>query len=504
MSRSEPEREVKLEVAPQFSLPDLGGVWEGLKVTEPRRRRLHTVYWDTPDLRLARWGVSLRHREGEGWTVKLPAEMEGAAMVRGEHTFPGPARQPAAAAVDLVRAYVRSAPLEPVANLRTNRVAVELRDVAGGELAEVVDDEVSVLDGRRVAIRFRQLEVEIGKEAPGELVEAVLARLRDAGAGRPDPVPKHLRALGPRALAAPEIASLPRQPLATPVDAVRAALASSVVRLLRHDAGVRLGDDPEEVHQARVATRRLRSDTRTFAPLLDEGWTEPLRAELGWLADLLGAVRDADVLLERMRRRAAEVEGDAGIPDGGRLAPLLKRLEREREEARGRLLEGLRGERYVALLDRLVEAAGEPRFSPAAAELGMDELPALASRSWRRLRDAVRRLGSHPTEEELHSVRIAAKRARYAAEAVQPAVGRDARRFAEAVAGIQGVLGEHHDAVVAAAWLRRAAPGLSPTGAFLAGRISAGEEALAAASARAWRRSWKKLDQRRLTAWMAG
>src|SRR5205814_5216193 len=87
-------------------------------------------------------------------------------------------------------------------------------------------------------------------------------------------------------------------------DAVRAAMAAGVARLLRHDPGVRIGDDPEDVHQARVATRRLRPDLRTFRPLLDQARSEALRDELKWLADLLGANRDADVLMERLREHA--------------------------------------------------------------------------------------------------------------------------------------------------------------------------------------------------------
>src|SRR5207248_11382379 len=95
-------------------------------------------------------------------------------------------------------------------------------------------------------------------------------------------------------------------------DAVRAALAAGTTRLLRHDPGVRLGDDPEDVHQARVGARRLRSDLRTFAPLVEPDWREHLQDELRWLGDQLGAVRDADVLLDRLRRQASTLpERDA-------------------------------------------------------------------------------------------------------------------------------------------------------------------------------------------------
>src|SRR5256884_9458433 len=127
---------------------------------------METVYYDTADLRLARWGVSLRRRAGEGWTLKLaePPSKPGnqtAVLERDELTFQGGAKKPPEAALEVVRAYVRKAELVPVARLSTLRRRVRLVDASGTRVAEVVDDEVSVRDGRRVAARFRGIEVEI-------------------------------------------------------------------------------------------------------------------------------------------------------------------------------------------------------------------------------------------------------------------------------------------------------------------------------------------------------
>src|ERR1700680_3664755 len=154
------EREVKLGAGPAFHLPDLSGVVDGVTVTPPEAVRLETVYYDTPDLRLARWGVSLRHRAGEGWTLKLPpatvaGSPQGALLERDELVFQGGAKKPPQAAVDIVRAYVRKAELVPVARLSTLRRRVRLVDAAGARVAEGVDDEGSVRDGRRGAARFR-------------------------------------------------------------------------------------------------------------------------------------------------------------------------------------------------------------------------------------------------------------------------------------------------------------------------------------------------------------
>src|SRR6202158_5111937 len=201
------EREVKLGAGPAFHLPDLSGVVDGVTVTPRETVRLDTVYWDTPDLRLARWGVSLRHRAGEGWTLKLPpihatGHGHGPALLeRDELTFQGGAKKPPPAAIAVVRAYVRNAELIPVARLSTVRRRVRLIDGAGARVAEVVDDEVSVRDGRRVAARFREIEVEImgSNEAAEGVQAAVVAPLRTGGGGAPDAAPTDHRALGRRA-----------------------------------------------------------------------------------------------------------------------------------------------------------------------------------------------------------------------------------------------------------------------------------------------------------------
>ena len=273
------EREAKLQAPAGFRLPELGG--DGLVATGMEPRRLVTVYVDTPDLRIARWGSSLRHRQGEGWTVKLPSPTNGSQLVRTEVNFEGDdARKLPTAAADLVRAFVRGQELAPVARLQTLRRGVEIGDDVGRRLAVVTDDEVSVMDGRRVASRFRELEVELDPEADDDLSEILIDRLTQAGAGPLDNVPKLVRALGPRAASPPDVEVAELDEHATVADVVRRELATSVVRLLRHDAGVRLGEDPEAVHQARVATRRVRSALRTFRDVIEPDWGRSLRGRL--------------------------------------------------------------------------------------------------------------------------------------------------------------------------------------------------------------------------------
>jgi CHAD domain-containing protein len=497
------EREVKLAVPPGFVLPDLDGEIQGLSARPEPSRQMRTTYFDTPDLRVARWGCSLRHRSDEGWTVKLPAVSQvklpagsqGKLLVRDEHTFPGSASRPAPEAVDLLLAYLRTQEVAPVARLRTVRQRTELRDPIGELVGEVVDDEVSVMSGRKVADRFREIEVEARDGLTDELLEQVLARLREAGAGEAQ-TPKHLRALGPRASDPPELVESPLDSNPTVADVLRLALVRSVVRLLRHDAGVRLGEDPEAVHQARVATRRVRSDLRTYRDVLDPEWATPLRDELKWLAAELGNVRDAEVLGTRLREIAQQLRQ----PDATQAGKLIARLESRRDDARSELLAAMRDKRYLALLDEVVEAAKRPRLLEEAARPAKEVLPVIMTTAWGKLSDAVGESSDHPTNEELHGVRIQTKRVRYAAESMIPVFGKPADRFAERAADLQDVLGEHQDAVVAGEWLRDAA-GRGAKTAFVAGQLAELERQRTLRARAEWPGGWKKLSRKRTRFW---
>lgn len=490
------EREVKLEPPPGFHLPALHGVAKGVTVHPEVLSDLDALYYDTSDLRLARAGASLRFRDG--WTVKLPAGMEGSLLVRGEHTFGGAPGAPPDAALDLVRAWVRTARVGPVARLRTRRRRVELTDARGARVAEVVDDEVTVLRDGRITGRFRELEVELGERADRALADALIARLQAAGAGHPDPVPKIVRALGAVALEPPEVAAVRRLPHDCRAgDVVRTAIAGSVAQLLAHDGAVRLGEDEEAVHQARVATRRLRSDLRTFRSLLVPEWDAALRDELRWLGNELGAVRDTDVLLGLLRSTAERLPE----PERGSGIGLTRRLAQHREGARAELLVAMRSRRYAALLDRLVEAAHAPALAVDAP--ARDTLPALVRGPWSHLAAAVAALPADPADEALHAVRIHAKRCRYAAEAVAPVVGKRARRFARRVQRVQEALGDHQDTVIAVAWLRDAATHAQTRGDTFAAGMMAGMVHDRGITARAeFASAWRAARRKQLRAWL--
>jgi CHAD domain-containing protein len=471
------EREVKLAVPDGFELPELPG--------EPLPPRTFTsTYLDTPDRSFALAGVTLRRRVENGaglWQLKLPADGGRLELeARG-----GPRGAPAALA-ELLVGLQRGRSLERIAVLRTRRTGVRVH-ADGAPVADVVLDDVAVLDGRRVRERFSELEVE-ALDGHGDTLPGLEAALLAAGAMTGDGRPKALRAAG----------FVPERPMAPSRSApagehVRAALAAQVAELRRHDPGTRLGHDPEELHDLRVATRRLRAILRAARPLLDPEWTASLRDELRWLAGALGPVRDLDVLIERLRAELELLE-----PSERRAAArFLALLGEERESARVAMLAAMSGDRYFALLDRLEAAAAALPVREADVTLAE-----IAAREFARLRRAVRALPADPPDDELHDVRIRGKRARYAAELAEGVVGKPARRFVRAAKRFQDVVGEHQDAVVAEERIRGLlALTRSATAHLAAGRLVERERTRRRDARKAFPRAWARLEKQGRRAW---
>jgi CHAD domain-containing protein len=500
------EREVKLNVGFDFALPDLNGVVDDVRQVELPHAELVSTYFDTRDRRLLRRGITLRQRydradpshEGQ-WTLKLPARVGGATLERTELSWPGDVSTIPDETTRLLRAIVRRAQLEPVAELATSRRRLEIRAPSGERLAELDDDTVEVIGGPQVNARFREIEVEVGAEDAGVL-DSVVARLVAAGARPAGAEPKLARALGVEA----RLPTRPRAPQRrrnmSLAQLVTETVATGLDRLLEHDLGVRLSADPEHVHQARVATRWLRSHLRTFGKVLDPGWNSRLRDELKWLGRALGEVRDADVLAIRLRTQAAE---ELTEDDLGGLAELEQLLSHQRDAVHTKLLAELDSERYVDLLDELTD---RPAFRPGVeAELAAPATHAVrrfVRRPWKRLRRAVAQLDDSPTDQELHQIRIRAKHLRYSAEAAAVAVGKPARRLAKAAANLQDVLGAHHDAVTGERWLRETAATINANPAvFLAGELVAIQRQQQKQLRLRWLTVWKSLAAKRLRRW---
>jgi CHAD domain-containing protein len=422
-------------------------------VDEPRTDELVATYYDTADLRLAREGITLRRRTGgddAGWTLKLPLGRGGDAG-REEVSAPlGRSKTPPPDLRDLVTARVRGEELAPVGELRTTRVTRVLRDTEGTALAELVDDSVTargVGNGDSRPTVFREVEVELVGDAGLTVLDAVGDALCAAGAVAEEFQPKLVRALGARALEPPS----PPRPT-TQISTTRPAgdlltsyLREQVRALITQDARMRR-ELEDSVHKARVATRRLRSALKNFAPLIDAEAVEGLRDELKWLANELAPARDSEVVLVRLRALVQSQPPELLLgPVAARVDErLLGDLVRGTEQA----LAALRSKRYVALLDRLVELATRPPLTELASEPVGEVVPGLVAKSYKRLAKRLRGLDDLD-DEQLHDARKAGKRARYAGEAVVITYGDDAAGFAAAMEEMQDVLGEHQDAVVA-------------------------------------------------------
>ncbi|MEV0410870.1 CYTH and CHAD domain-containing protein [Streptomyces sp. NPDC050448] len=464
--------------AARRGVPDLTGTAEIAAVADQGTVDLDAVYYDTPDQRLAADGLTLRRRTGgadAGWHLKLPVSPG----VRDEVTAPLGDTVPRSLAA-LVRSRVRDTPLEPQVRLLSSRRVTHLLDADGALLAELSTDAVRAERGEAAAA-WTEVEVELADGVDPALLDAVEKKFRKAGLRVCDAPSKLARALTETGTEPP-----PR-PEPGPAEDTAGAHVLSYLReqrdaLVAQDPAVRR-NLPDSVHQMRVACRRMRSAFKTHRKVLDRTSTDPLGEELRWLAAELGLDRDQEVLFERIQTGVTE------LPRTLLLGSVRGRLRvwnnTRRSGTRRRALAALDGKRYAALLDALDALLADPPLLPAAARPAAETLPKAVLRDYGRL--ATRVAGAldlepgQPRDVALHEARKAAKRARYAAEASAPALGKSAKQLAKAMKSVQTLLGDHQDSVVA----REALHGLAVQAAgagepgFTWGVLYAREEALA-------------------------
>ncbi|MFD7263186.1 CHAD domain-containing protein [Streptomyces sp. NPDC059874] len=464
--------------SPRRGVPDLTGTAGITAVSDQGTVDLDAVYYDTPDQRLAADGLTLRRRTGgadAGWHLKLPVSpgVRDEIGVALSDTVP-----PSLAA--LLRSRVRRAGLEPQVRLLSSRSISHLLDADGALLAELSTDEVLAERGEATA-SWTEVEVELADGVDPGLLDAVEKAFRKAGLKVSDAPSKLARALAETGTAPPA------RPGDDRADGTAGAYVLAYLReqrdgLIAHDPAVRR-NLPDSVHQMRVATRRLRSAFKTYRKVLDRDVTDPVGEELRWLAAELGVDRDQEVLRERIAAHLDE------LPDTLLLGPLHSRLRiwdtTCRTESRRQALAALDSERHLALLDSLDALLAAPPLLKAAARPAESVLPKAVLRDYERLAGRVDKAlaleEGHKRDLALHDARKAAKRARYAAEAAVPALGKPAKRLAKAIKAVQSLLGDHQDSVVAREALRGLAVQAAGAGesAFTWGVLYAREEAVA-------------------------
>ena len=350
MAQNANETEAKYDAPASVALPGLDDLPQVAGTSGPDEEQLEAEYYDTGDLRLIRAGITLRRRRGghdAGWHLKLPSGPDTRREIRLPLGRAG-GRVPGELA-ELVRVHTRGERLQPIARVTTRRQRLVLLDESGASLAEVAEDDVSArsLGGPTTESRWHEVEVEL-TGGDRRLLKAADEQLRRDGLRPAGRSAKLERALGDRL---PGPASEP--PLTASAPAGRVVLAylrAQTGKLTSLDPMVR-GNEPDSVHQMRVATRRLRSTLRSFGTIVDRSGTQRLGGELKWLGDVLGEARDAEVLTERMganlrRMPAEQVIGPVQARVQGHFAPA-------RAAAHDAVLAALDSRRYFSLLDEL-------------------------------------------------------------------------------------------------------------------------------------------------------
>lgn len=459
------EIELKLRVAPDAvrrlaAHPLLKG--EGRPVTE----RLRSIYYDTPALDLLRQGIALRvRRVGGGWvqTVKGGGAARGGLHERAESETRVAGPEPELNRIEdkaLARALnpprIRDE-LRPlfVTEFRRNRRMLALR---GGTSVEASIDQGVIRSGGLVN-RLTELELELKRGSSSELYELALKLQRDvplalenrskAERGYALRDPEALRPVKSRA------AALDRG--MTVGDAFKAVMWASLAHLDVNEGGMLAGENPEFLHQMRVAVRRLRSALGVFSPPVTESETEPFARELKWLASCLGPARDWDVFTTET---LPPIEGEFGAH--GELRAFSVRCADLRRRANAKARRAVRSARYQRLILRLAAwiALDPGRVSPQEGsgdglQKPVTELAAaVLERRFQQARRRGRRLAER-SPAELHRLRIAIKKFRYATDFFAALYeGKAARDTLKRLGDLQDILGDMNDAATVAGLIK--------------------------------------------------
>jgi CHAD domain-containing protein/transposase-like protein len=292
--------------------------------------------------------------------------------------------------------------------------------------------------------------------------EQGLDRLLEEEAGEEPIGAEPAEAAAPRAPAAPD--HHPARP-GIRIDDTMATAAVKTLRfhfhrMLDHEEGTRLGDDPEELHDMRVATRRMRAALQVFAGHLDPKAVRPIAKGLRRTGRTLGAVRDLDVFYGKTQGYLETLPEECRYG----LDPLLAAWRAEREAARARLLEYLDSDQYRRFVARFQEFLEKPEAAelPALAADGSvvphrvaDVLPAVIYQRMAAVWAYAGPLAApDPPLVRFHRLRIAGKFLRYTLEFFEEVLGPEGRPLIRSTKDLQDHLGDLQDAVVTCGVLR--------------------------------------------------
>jgi triphosphatase len=500
------------EIEWQFDAPDLEPVerWleehpstSGLSVVSGATRELIDTYYDTEDWRFYRAGYALRVRQdGESAeaTMKSLAPAEGALRRRREISEPlkGNVKTPKGArgpVGERLRRLAGDRDLRPLFEIRTRRrtfvllsenpsatadgssgeiVEDALGDIRpreaekGAAIGELALDEAEISGDGEAPTRLSRIEVEVDPAAPPRHgVEEFVDELRDALGLRPTGASKFrtgLSAAGLSPMVAPDLGPTQIDASLSVGEVAFAVLRRHFAVMLAHEPGVRLDENPEDLHDMRVATRRLRAALKLYADALPRR-AEQYERDLRFVANALGEVRDLDVHLARLAEEASK--------NGEVLEEVVALLEERRVEVQRRMLEALDSNRYERLVSNFTGTLRRGR-SPSPANSILEAAPDLVRRRYKKVRKDVEALTEDSPPEDFHDLRKKGKRLRYALEPLQEIYGKPAKKLVELLKSIQDDLGDHQDLVVAAGLMEEVGVtgGLPPRVVFSTGSIA--------------------------------
>jgi CHAD domain-containing protein len=473
------------EIEAKFVIPDAGVSRRlkllrrlaGFRLGERKVLRVLDTYLDTKDRVLMAAGVACRVRrqdDGQVWlTLKEMGAAKGAVHRREELDLLLPAGESGSRGMFAVRGWpegpVRARILQVVGRKRLTRLATlrqrrTIRPVAqdGHTVALLSLDDVQVRAGGAVE-RFSEVEVELAdRGGNGELNRLTRCLEREWGL-RPAVRSKLERAVAlvdARPKAGASRKGLGIDPAAPMAEAARGILRKQLNRMVAHERGVRDGRDIEELHDMRVAVRRMRAALRVFRRYLDTAAYKPFRKTLRRTGRILGMVRDLDVFREKAQHYLE------ALPDERRseLAPLLAAWQTAHARARKELLD---------LLDSKAHAQFRKQFARFLATAGAGALPAppdgvaplphrvreavplLAIASYAAVRAFEGRVEGRDTPlPRLHQLRITAKGLRYTLEFFREILPTEVEVLIDRIKGLQEHLGNLQDAVVTCGILR--------------------------------------------------
>jgi len=488
VSRAGLELEIKLGVSPE-RIPALRRHPALRGQGTPSRWQTHllvTTYHDTATQALRRAGMTLRVRHESGrfcQTVKREDPSLGAVFARGEWEAAIPSAEPDLAAIP-----------DPALRKRLEGLldGNQLRRVAWGRsVAEVALDRGTIIAGN-AAVEIAELELELLAGDPADLI-SLAAKLAESVPVTVATLAKSVRGyalLDGTTAQPPLVPPLAIPPEAPAAEAFRLVLRHCLHQAFAHEPVVRASDDPEGVHQMRVALRRLRSAIGVFRPALDPTAWAPLHREISWIAGALGPARDWDVfVIETAPPALAAFAGNPGMAGLTEAAAIM------RVDARAAARQALTTPRYVSLMLALSERCLPGRIGRSVEGAQQSARALAAARLARRHRSVVKgpaklRDRSLP---ELHELRIRVKKLRYTAGFfISLFPGKPGQRYLAAAAALQQALGHLNDAGTAHALLDRLLVEHPGTDRRVAGMVEGWVAAQAAARQAKLDKAWRR------------